>query len=261
MAPSIVLVPGMSSVGRVVYAPLIAELRRQELTDTHPLDLPSTDPLAHLQELTPNALEADIRHIRAALTLLVEKGNDVVIVAHSYGGTPALAAAEGLWSHRREANTGGISKAILLSSSLSLPGESVAGVRAEWSKAQGVELDANARIEMVQDQPIFYPDNMEKEWFNDLPELEAKNWADTLRPNALGNVMSPVPGSTVKDWKIGYLVTKGEDRAMPERFQKMLTERAKARGAIVDVKEVSSGHFVQITHASEVASWVKEVCT
>ena len=262
MAPSIVLVPGMSSVGTAVYAPLLAELSKLELTDTHPLDLPSIDPLAHLEELTPNPLEADIRHIRATLTLLVEKGNVVVVVAHSYGGTPTLAAAEGLWLHRREANTGGISKVILLSASLSLPGNSVASDRAEWCKAQGVELDANVRIEVVQNQPIYYPENMDKEWFNDLPELEAKKWADTLRPSAVGNAMSIVPESTVKDWRVGYVITQGEDLAMPEAFQNWLVERAKDGGAIVDVKgRLRSGHFVQITHASEVARWVKEVCT
>jgi pimeloyl-ACP methyl ester carboxylesterase len=262
MAPSIVLIPGMSSLGTEVYAPLVAQLAKHSFTDTHPLDLPSIDCLSRLESLTPNPLEADIRHIRATLTQLVEKGSDVIIIAHSYGGTPALAAAEALWSHHREANTGGILKAILLSSSLSLPGGDVGRTdRAEWCKANNVSLDANAHIEMVQDQLIFYPENMEADWFNDLPDTEAKRWAETLRPCALGALMSPVPESMVGDWRVEYLVTEGEDKAMPEGFQRWLVERARREGAQVNVKGMKSGHFVQISHAEEVVGWVKEVCS
>ena len=204
MAPTIVLVPGMASVGSVVYAPLIKELSVQGFKDMHPVDLPSIDCLNHLAELTPNPLEADITAIRKVLMSLVDKNKDILIVAHSYGGTPALAAAEGLWKHMqdREGN-GGVMKAVLLSSSLAIPGESIASDRMGWSQQHNVQIDTGARIEDVDGTPIFYPDGIEtgKEWFNDLPDNEQEKWSAGLRPTAVGNVMSTVPDLTVGNWE------------------------------------------------------------
>ena len=49
------------------------------------------------------------------------------------------------------------------------------------------------------------------------------------------------------------------DLAMPEVFQNFLVERARDKGVAIDVKVMRSGHFVQISHAEEVASWITEL--
>jgi hypothetical protein len=46
---------------------------------------------------------------------------------------------------------------------------------------------------------------------------------------------------------------------MPVEFQKFLIEQGKQAGAMIDeVKEVDTGHFVQISQAEEVAGWIAE---
>jgi hypothetical protein len=150
---AIVLVPGMSSVATLVYKPLKLELEHVGFSKIEPIDLPSIDAIATKASLKPNALQADISTIRSAIVKLVDQGLDVVVVAHSYGGTPALCASEGLWKTQRDGKEGGVVKACLISSSLSLPGQSVGGVRAEWAQKNpeaGIN-DSDATVEMVGD--------------------------------------------------------------------------------------------------------------
>ena len=60
-------------------------------------------------------------------------------------------------------------------------------------------------------------------------------------------------------WRISYLITRG-DLAMPEGLMTWLVERAREHGAEVQTKTIESGHFVQISHADEVAEWVSKLC-
>ena len=109
--------------------------------------------------------------------------------------------------------------------------------------------------------PIFKPDGFDKVWLNDLEPDQQRKWYDTLKPSALGSCISPVPVSTVSSWRLAYLVLTELDLGMPERFQRYLLERAKNAGAQVEeVKAIKSGHFVHISHAEEVAVWIRSYC-
>ena len=186
--PAIVLVAGMCSVGTVVYGPLIKQLRAQGFDKVTAIDLPSTDAVAEndhaaavserehdneqtrpkyslAHSLKPNGLEADMAAIRTTLADLIDgRGRDVVVIGHSYGGTPALHACEGLWKAQRRceprsddakeggdaACTMGVLRVGLISSSLTLPGETVAGCRARF----GIYDGDGARIEKVDEVSI-----------------------------------------------------------------------------------------------------------
>jgi len=124
----------MTCVASAVYAPLIKQLKTLGIEEVYAKELPSVDPQELLQ---PNPLEADIAAIRALLTSLIEeKGLEIVLVAHSYGGVPSLYAVEGLWQDVREKNgkKGGVTKIALISAAINLPGDSVNGNRTELIK-------------------------------------------------------------------------------------------------------------------------------
>ena len=149
-AMAVVLVPGMSSVGSIVYEPLIQELKSAGSTEVRAVDLPSIDPIVRKTNLDPNALEADIKAITKLLLELIEqKEMDVLVVGHSYGGTPALCACEGFWRSQRSDKKGGVVRTALISSSLSFDGRSVAGDRVEYGQKYGGIKDEGARIEVV----------------------------------------------------------------------------------------------------------------
>jgi hypothetical protein len=143
MAASLVLVPGMSSVGSVFYQPLKQELGKLGFDDVTIADLPSVDSTKRTAELVPNGLEVDITYIRQIVQPLVEEGKDVIVVAHSYGGTPSMYACAGLWKHERKSKgiEGGVIKAALMSSSLSLPGTSIAAIRTAWASEHMPEMN------------------------------------------------------------------------------------------------------------------------
>jgi pimeloyl-ACP methyl ester carboxylesterase len=149
MSPAVILVPGMSSVGSTVYAPLLEELKKANFEHVHAVDLPSVDCTTTKADLKPTALDADIELIRLAIKrALVDLKRDVVVVAHSYGGTPALYACEGMWKSAQPPGTPGVLSAALISSSLSLPGNSVAIDRAAYGKTHGGIDDSGAHVEM-----------------------------------------------------------------------------------------------------------------
>ena len=72
--------------------------------------------------------------------------------------------------------------------------------------------------------------------------------------------MTPAPETNVKAWKISYLITRG-DLAMPEKFLESLVNRARENGADVQTRVMESGHFVQMSHAEEVAEWITETAS
>lgn len=155
-SPAFVFVPGMASVGTVVYRPLISTLvaMGHDKDSMHPVNNMSVvEDLSKAPSFGSNALQSDIDQIRTLLKKLVEnEQRDVLLVAHSYGGTPSLYAAAGLWKHQRAATgaAGGIIKIALIASSLSLPGRSVAVDRGEWLAANNQPPDGEgAQIEMV----------------------------------------------------------------------------------------------------------------
>jgi pimeloyl-ACP methyl ester carboxylesterase len=154
MTPTILLIPGMSSIASVLYAPLVRELLKLGFADVLPLELPSVDATSRVKDLVPDPLTVDIQSIRAKIQALVDDGKEVVVAAHSYGGTPSLYASEGLWKHERQSKglEGGVLKAVLISSSLSLPGTTIAGVRAEWAGKNMPELIAaqeSSHVEII----------------------------------------------------------------------------------------------------------------
>src|ERR1700753_1251613 len=103
------------------------------------------------------------------------------------------------------------------------------------------------------------PEGFQYAWFADLPAEEMDKWGATLKPSALGEVMTPVPSNGIdpKKWKISYLATTELDPGMPISFQKFLVEQAKEAGVQVDnFTEIKSGHLVKISHAEEVAKWI-----
>lgn len=163
-SPAFVFVPGLASVGTVVYGPLIKTLVAlgQPSDSMHPINNVSVvEDLSKAPSLSGNALQKDIEQIRAVLKKLVEdEQRDVLLIAHSYGGTPALYAVAGLWKHQRAAKgvVGGVIRVALIASSLSLPGASVAADRAEWLKANNQPGDDGGQIEMVDGvRHISYP--------------------------------------------------------------------------------------------------------
>lgn len=122
-----VFVPGMASVGSIVFGPLVKALQSRGFAHLTPVDLPSVDAINTKVSLKPSGLYTDIAAVRSAIQAHLDAGRDVVVVAHSYGGTPSLYAIGDQW--KSAAGKKGVVRAVMLTASMCLPGGSVHGDR------------------------------------------------------------------------------------------------------------------------------------
>lgn len=108
--PTIVIVPGsFSAYG--VYDPFLAKIRGEGFTALA-LKLPSTQ---KRHPLPPATLQDDAAHVRGVIERLIAEGDgtEVVILAHSYGGTVATEALTGLGI--KDGGKGGVKRLVFLS--------------------------------------------------------------------------------------------------------------------------------------------------
>ncbi|KAL9096484.1 MAG: hypothetical protein Q9165_001481 [Trypethelium subeluteriae] len=261
MVSDIIFVPGMCSVGNIVYKDLVEELQKKiPSVNLHVINLPSVDAIATNANLDPNGLQADIDAIRVEIQFLVDAGKSVLVVAHSYGGTPALYASEGLWKTQETDQSGCVTMVAVMSSSLALPGNTIAGDRTEWKKTHGEIEDPTPQMEQhgkASGEMFIIPTGFEEAWMNDLQDNKALR--ASLKPSPLSTLLTPTPEADVKSWNIAYLATSDIDFAMPEAFQKFLADRAADNGAKVQYTTIKSGHFVQVSHKNEIANWIQSL--
>ncbi len=155
MLSATVLVPGITTVASSIFPAFIKELERVGVEGFRPFDLPSVNPAG---PLSPNALQADIDSIRTVLIEHIEdRGLDVLLIGHSYGGVPCLGAAEGLWktTREREGKKGGVFKVALIAAAITLSGEGVGPLRQsyedEFGAAGGLtpDIEQNEKVRLT----------------------------------------------------------------------------------------------------------------
>lgn len=144
---AVALVPGMNSLASSTFIPLAKNLTTYGKVEV--IDLPSVGANETKVSLKPNALQADIDSIHDCLSRVIDEGFDVFVVAHAYGGTPALYACEGLWKSQNP--IAGVLGVGLIASSLTLPGKSVAEMRTDWDKVHARVSDGAVQMEVVDD--------------------------------------------------------------------------------------------------------------
>jgi pimeloyl-ACP methyl ester carboxylesterase len=111
--PSILVIPGAACPSRPFYQPLCDKLSAVHGYKAQTADLQSA---SRAPPQTPATLEEDAGFFKEILTRLADHGEDVVVVAHSYGGMVATDAVQGLAKADREAQgqAGGVVKLVYL---------------------------------------------------------------------------------------------------------------------------------------------------
>jgi len=134
---TIVFVPGAwhTSAGFSAVMDLLAAYNYPSIG----LHLPSVGGIPVVKDMEP-----DKALIRSTVTKLVEDGQDVVVVSHSYGGAPASSSLEGLSKPEREkaGKKGGVVALAMISAFLLDVGESLLDGRepAPWT---AIEVSLN----------------------------------------------------------------------------------------------------------------------
>ncbi|ETN45237.1 uncharacterized protein HMPREF1541_10114 [Cyphellophora europaea CBS 101466] len=181
----------------------------------------------------------DIRAVRDVVVQILDAGDDVVLVPHSYGGIPASSAVRALDSRSRSA--AGKSTSVIgvaaISAYVAREGDDIAtaqdlpsGERAELYAIDGLNNYIQSEL------------NPHKLFYADIPESEAEKWTAMLRPmlrTALWTNKSEY--SAHKDIPIHYLVCN-QDRALPKDTQWLFINKVRQDGGSVRVEEVEASH-------------------
>lgn len=155
MAPSLVLIPGASAAPEL-YASLLEEVRARN-HDIQALHLPS---VAHVPPPGPApTMYDDAAHIRSHVAKLVEEGKDVVLTAHSYGGTPTTESVKGLSKREREAEglSGGVVGIAYMTALVPELGQSAGDVAASKQEGEVVPSEVDVRSPCLRDPFLLSP--------------------------------------------------------------------------------------------------------
>ncbi|KAI1621738.1 Alpha/beta hydrolase fold-1 [Exophiala viscosa] len=172
----------------------------------------------------------DADFVRGELEPLIEHGQDVVLVMHSYGGVVGTQAAAGLGKAERQNRglKGGIVHLFYACSFIVALGQSLCdplgGKLAPWIKAE--------------DDGSCNPMDPEQLFYQDLPADQQKYWAAQLKHHVAQSQLDPVNRVAYKNIPVSYLYCEN-DQALPLQFQKLMVKQCG-----VEVKEYTcdAGH-------------------
>lgn len=142
--PTIVVVPGSFSP-KGVYDPFSDHLRFYGYGVEY-ADLPS---IGRRPGLPPATLADDAAHIREIVQKLLDAGQSVVLVAHSYGGIPATECLKGLTAKERGAGKPAVERIIYTTAVTPAVGSSLGSLMAELETSYVEVLVSRWRIPLA----------------------------------------------------------------------------------------------------------------
>ena len=128
--PSIILVPG-SFGGPEFYEPVVNAVAAKGYS-IRALQMPSVGLKSDTTGRAPPSMYDDAAFIAAETRKLADEGKDVLLIAHSYGGTPATESTKGLGKEERETQgkKGGLVRLAYMTALVPAVGTAAGGVSA-----------------------------------------------------------------------------------------------------------------------------------
>jgi pimeloyl-ACP methyl ester carboxylesterase len=238
--PQIVVIPGAWH-GPIYFEKLQSMLEKAGYT-IHVRQLASTG-----NSQPVKSLDDDIALVRSLVEEAIGDGNDVVVVAHSYGGIVAGSALEGLGKAQREAAglRGGIIRCGYMCAFIVPKGVSImdklGGKPLPWYTTEGDHLLR------VTDPSIFY---------SDLAPALQTSWAAHLQLFTGASLYAPTTAASWMHIPTSYLVCEA-DQAIPAVVQEALIAHVRDEGVHVAVTRVQAGHSPFLSRVEETAAWIQ----
>ncbi|KIX05569.1 uncharacterized protein Z518_06441 [Rhinocladiella mackenziei CBS 650.93] len=242
MKPTLLFVPG------AWHSPAHYD-RIIELLSEYPCEIVTLATVGPIDPANTDA-DTDVEIISKAIDQILSQGNDIVLIAHSYGGIPALSAAYSFVDRKP-----GIKAIALMASFLYPPQTSLimplGNQPAPFHKIEGDLVHVGDPGPEV----LFY---------NDLSSEEASRWTKILKPHSWRSKEKPPSSEGVGWWFIptSYLVCEN-DNAIPAPFQRKMISDANeayvARGSNWKIREevVDSGHSPFLSMPDQAADFIR----
>ncbi|PCD34153.1 hypothetical protein FGRA07_08471 [Fusarium graminearum] len=228
--PSLIFVPGAWHTTEY-WGKVISAMEAQDFKCI-PVTLPSTQSTS-----TSVNFSTDVNAVREAIMTETAQEQDVVVLAHSYGGAVGASAVKGLSQKNSESNKGNghVIGLFLIGTGFAAPGISfLEAIGGKPPPLWAADYENNTMPLQLDPIEMFY---------HDLPEEEAKYWVGKLTNQALTSVTDgyEVAYAGWKDVPVWYIIL-GEDRNLPVEVQKMFAQSAETAGADLVVREIMGSH-------------------
>lgn len=235
--PTLVFVPGSW------HQPTCYERAIRPLQDTHhfkcvSVTLPST------QDNPQATFKDDIDAARSAITAEITSGNDVIVIAHSYGGMVGNSAVKGLTDPRPQTSSC-VKAIVLIASGFTVPGLSfMAPLLNNPPPAWRVDSPSGYAVLVQDPRELFY---------HDLEPEDAEYWISQLKTQSLKSLFEGGEHAYTgwKDVPVWYIGTV-EDRGLPIMLQRVQVGMARGQGAVVHHTELRASHSPFLSIPDEV---------
>lgn len=231
------------------------------------VDLPSVGSEPPLDDFNP-----DVEKISRVIAEEADRGQDVVLFMHSYGGIVGTEACRGLGKKEREAagKKGGVVRLIYCAAFLLREGGfPIAG--SEPAGSYLLTLDRSAGVSLfdqlggkplpwfiiTDNETRLVADTPEEIFYNDMSADEAKKAVDTLSHHSYKCLFTKLTYLAYKDIPTSYqFCTK--DNAIPMFAQEKMVEDARARGVHVDAETFDASHSPFLSMPDKVVAACKK---
>ena len=209
----------------------------------------------------PNATYLDdIQTVRTAIISATSQGQDVIVVAHSYGGYVGASAFKDVPTVKNppspQSTSGKVIGHILVASGFNVPNMTL-------MDAMGGKPPPSWTPDFESGFGLFTNNPPPKELFyHDLPDAEADVWTSKLTKQSMKALYEGAEHvydgwRDVPNW---YLVT-ANDRALPAEAQWKAVEMGREAGASVEAREIAAGHSPMLAKPEETVEFFVDAAT
>ncbi|KAM5344281.1 hypothetical protein ACJ41O_012818 [Fusarium nematophilum] len=233
------------------------------------IHLPSIGLVTGAREGPLPTMYDDAAFIAKHVTELADAGRDVILVTHSYGGTPATESVQGLTKKERQINglKGGIIGLAYITSLVPNVGKSAASVQAgkrEEDKiptGYDVRLLINIHVRVGNANSMPTRKTAGSTSFSNMPKEEGEKWAAKLAKHSTASFASPLTYAGFRHVPVSYLVCEN-DRAIPPEIQRAgISMIERESGNKVNVTSIKADHVSPLSSLDEVVEWVISVAS
>ncbi|KAI0405387.1 catalytic protein [Xylaria palmicola] len=238
--PTLVLVQGSFQLPEVYYK-LSDALRAAGYCVVQP-SLPSLTG-QDKPEFASKSLTDDALAIRSKVTELVEQGETVVMILHSYGGLVGTEAiTKDLSYEQRKSNglAGGVLHLFYFAAFILTEGQSVLNT---FGESPNNLVKPNGRFALKNTADILY---------HDLPATEAQYWESKTIDQSYAVQTTAMTNEAFRFVPSTYVVCEN-DRGPPPQYQEMFGKTASS-----EITKLSSGHSPMLSHTEKLVELIDQ---
>ncbi|KAI9734755.1 MAG: hypothetical protein M1818_006742 [Claussenomyces sp. TS43310] len=200
------------------------------------------------------SLAEDVACVRDVVKPLVEAGERVLMLLHSYGGAVGTDAVEGLtfFDRRAAGQLGGVIHLLYLCAYILQPGSTIFGV----VKEAGMDHLWPQFVDNAADGSTFPKDPVQL-FFGSVD----KDVVDKALPHLVRSPMSAftaeTKGAAWRSVPATYVFTQ-QDYSVPRVYQDLMVEKVRAEGVVLRTEDYETSHSVFITKQEEMVQAVRK---